>query len=271
MAVVAGVGYFAASLAYIVDFVTRRDVAGRVGSWLLYLTLAIHTAWLVVAHVELGYFPITDAYHALSFVAWGSAAAYVVIELRLDRRGFGPFVLPVVLLFQVVAAAFLVARPRPGPLNEIFRSAWFEIHAGTALFSYCAFAMAFAAGLMYLLLVHEIRLKRLGFFFTRMPPLEVLERINYQAVALGFLCLTIGIGSGIVWSLDVFGARALIDSKEVSALIVWLLYAANIHARWRMGWRGRRTATFSVVNFVLLFAVFCLTSFVLGAHQFQEL
>jgi ABC-type uncharacterized transport system permease subunit len=37
-----------------------------------------------------------------------------------------------------------------------------------------------------------------------------------------------------------------------------------------MGWRGKRAAIFSVVNFVLLFVVFCLTSFVLGSHQFGQ-
>lgn len=263
----ATLGYAAASVAYVAYFLKRGEKVGWSASLILYASLAGHTAWLVVERVHLGRLPLVSAYEALSFVAWGIVLAYVVLELRLGQRVFGAFVTPVAFLFQAVASAFLLKSPPPGPLPPILQSGWFEAHVGTALFSYCAFAIAFAAGLMHVLLCHELRLKRLGFFFTRMPPLEVLERINYQAVALGFLFLTVGIGTGVIWSISTPGV-VLLDAKEISAFVVWLLYAANLHTHWRMGWRGQRTAIFSVANFVLLFGVFCLTSFVLKAHQF---
>jgi ABC-type transport system involved in cytochrome c biogenesis permease subunit len=268
IAIVATAGYAAAAVAYWVSFVRQNQGAGRTASILLYAALAVHTAWLVVSHIELGYLPFVDAAHALSFVAWGIAVSYATIEWRLGRTGFGAFVTPIAFLLQVVAAVFLVLQPVPGQLTEILRSLWFEIHIGSALFSYCAFALAFAAGLMYILLCSELRLKKLGFFFTRMPPLDVLGRMNYHAVALGFLFLTIGIGSGIVWSIEANRSGVWLQSKEISAIAVWLLYAASLHTRWRMGWRGQRMAVFSVVNFILLLAVFFVTSFVMGSHQF---
>jgi len=260
--------YAASSIAYIFAFLTRREKVGRWGSFLLYAAVAAHSLWLVLERVQLGHLPMVSACNAISFVAWGIAMAYIVIELLIGQRVFGPFVTPVAFVFQAVSTGFLFAGPPPGPLAGILRSVWFEIHVGTALFSYCAFAIAFAAGLMHVLLFHELRLKHLGFFFDRMPPLEDLERVNRHAVALGFLFLTIGIGSGVIWSLRVPSGAVLLDAKEISAVIVWLLYAANVHTRSRLGWRGQRTAIFSVVNFVLLFAVFCVTSFVLKAHQF---
>ncbi|KPL08649.1 hypothetical protein AMJ85_08315 [candidate division BRC1 bacterium SM23_51] len=262
------VGYAVASIIYIAHFFRRGEGVGRGASVILYAALAAHTVWLVVERARLGRLPLVSAYEALSFVAWGIALAYVVLELRFRQRVFGAFVTPVAFLFQAVASAFLLKAPPAGPLPAILQSGWFEAHVGTALFSYCAFAIAFAAGLMHVLLCHELRLRRLGFFFTRLPPLDVLERINYQAVALGFLFLTIGIATGVIWSLTARAGAVLLDAKEISAVIVWLLYAANVHTRWRMGWRGQRAAIFSVANFALLFAIFCLTSFVLKAHQF---
>jgi len=268
-AVLATLGYGAAALAYIVHFLARRrehETAGAL-SLLVYAALAFHTAWIVAAHLDLGYLPIATASQSLSLVAWGIALAYVIIEFEGEHRGFGAFIMPVAFVLQAAATAFLLTRPQPEALKPILQSVWFELHVGTALFSYCAFAIAFAAGLMHILLNHELRLKRLRFFFTRMPPLHVLERINRQAIALGFLFLTIGIGSGVIWLLTTPGLP-LSDPKPVSTLIVWLLYAANIHLRWRMGWRGQRSAIFSVVNFMFLLAIFFVTSFVLGAHQF---
>lgn len=269
LAAAAAIGYGAASAAYLINFMQRRQESG-ISSAILYVSLILHTAWVVFEHIQSGYFPIATAHYGLSFVAWALALAYVVIELWQGRRGFGPFIVPVVFLGQAVAAVFILTRPHPGPLPEILQSVWFEVHAGSALFSYCAFAVAFAAGLMYILLFHEIRLKRLGFFFMRMPPLETLERINYQAIALGFLFLTIGIGSGVIWVMEPRAVRIPVDAKMVSAIFVWLLYAANLHARLRRGWRGQRTAIFSIANFALLIAVFCLTSLVLGAHDFLK-
>jgi len=260
--------YGLAAVAYLAVFLSREGSRGLVASALLYTGLAIHAAWFVSERVGLGYFPIARPYEALSFVAWAIAASYVTIELGLRRRSFGAFIVPVVFVFQAVAAGFLVKAPPPRELSPILRSAWFQVHAGSALFSYCAFAIAFAAGLMHVLLCHELRLKRFGFFFARMPPLEVLERINRQAVALGFLFLTVGIASGVIWTIRARPQVGFLDAKEISALVVWLLYAANIHARVRMGWRGQRAALFSVVNFVLLFGVFCLTSLALKAHRF---
>lgn len=264
---VATVGYAAATWTYLRHFLRRGQGTGLIPSLILYAALLIHTAWLVVERVGLGYLPIVRAYEALSFVAWGIALAYVVIERGLGQKVFGAFIIPVAFLFQAVATAHLLVSPRPAPLPPILQSVWFEIHVGTALFSYCAFAIAFAAGLMYVLLFQELRLKHLGFFFNRMPPLGVLERINRHASALGFVFLTIGIGTGVLWSVRARPA-VLLDAKEISAVVVWLLYAANVHTRSRLGWKGQRTALFSVANFVLLFAVFCVTSFVLKAHQF---
>jgi len=266
--VAVAIGYAAASLIYVVALSTRRERVGWIGSAVLYLALAAHTLWLVLERVRLGHLPMVSAHHAISFVAWGIALVYVAIELLLRERAFGPFATPVAFVFQAVAACFLLIAPPPQPLSDILKSVWFEIHVGTALFSYCAFAISFAAALMYVFLFQELRLKHLGFFFERMPPLEVLERINRHAITLGFLFLTIGIGSGLIWSFRVRPRPVLLDAKEISAAAVWLLYAAMMHMRSRHGWRGQRTAVFSVVNFVLLFAVFCVTSFVLKAHQF---
>ena len=268
LALAAALGYTAASGAYGLGFLRPKAKVGRTASLALCAALAAHVAWFVAERVSLGYLPIANAAQALSLLALGMGLAYIVIEHTLGRREFGAFIVPVAFLFQAVAAVQLLIAPDPKPLADILRSAWFEIHVGTALFSYCAFAIAFAAGLMHVLLFHELRLKRLGFFFDRMPPLDILERINRHAVALGFVCLTVGIVTGGIWSAQARLGSVLWDWKEVSAVLIWLAYAANLFMRRRMGWRGQRAAIFSVVNFALVIVLFFLTSFMLQSHQF---
>jgi ABC-type uncharacterized transport system permease subunit len=270
LALLATAGYAAATAAYIVDFVRRRAHEAWLGPISLLAALAFHTAWIVAAHVQLGQLPIATPYHALSLTAWGLALAYAVIESRMSHRGLGAFVVPIAFSLQALAVVFGLSAKPPDRLNPILHGVWFELHVGAALFSYCAFAVACAAGLMHILLNHELRLKRLGFFFQRMPPLHVLEQINHQALALGFLFLTVGIGAGVIWGLTSGRAGVLVDSKEISAFLIWLLYAANIHMRWRHGWRGQRSAIFSVANFAFLVVIFVVTSFVLQAHRFYQ-
>ena len=103
-----------------------------------------------------------------------------------------------------------------------------------------------------------LRLKRLGLFFRRLPPLADLERMNYRIILLGFFLLSIGIVSGGVWLSELPQRSSAGDVKQILAVVLWLLYAANLHTRYMMGWQGARTALFSSLNFVFLAGVIVL-------------
>ena len=54
-------------------------------------------------------------------------------------------------------------------------SPWFWVHVASLLFAYASFALAGVLGVTYMLQFKEIKKKHLGFFYTRLPSLQILD------------------------------------------------------------------------------------------------
>ena len=68
------------------------------------------------------------------------------------------------------------------------------------LFAYASFALAFVLGITYVLLFKEIKAKHLGFFYARLPSLQVLDVMNGRAITVGWIFLTFGVLVGGIWA-----------------------------------------------------------------------
>ena len=71
------------------------------------------------------------------------------------------------------------------------------------LFAYASFALACVLGVTYVLLFKEIKAKHLGFFYARLPSLQVLDVMNGRVVTIGWMFLTLGIAVGGIWATQV--------------------------------------------------------------------
>ena len=71
------------------------------------------------------------------------------------------------------------------------------------LFAYASFALACVLGVTYVLLFKEIKAKHLGFFYARLPSLQVLDVMNGRVVTIGWIFLTLGIAVGGIWATQV--------------------------------------------------------------------
>src|SRR5207248_3282448 len=107
------------------------------------------------------------------------------------------------------------------------------------LFAYASFALACVIGVTYVLLFKEIKAKHLGFFYARLPSLQVLDRMNHVAIVVGWVFLTIGIIVGAIWAAQAQGgyagdprvqAMSLKDPKIIVALVCWLVYSFELFA-----------------------------------------
>ena len=74
----------------------------------------------------------------------------------------------------------------------VLESQWLAVHVLSLLFAYASFALACVVGVTYVLLFKELKAKHLGFFYSRLPSLRVLDVMNGRAVAIGWLFLTHG-------------------------------------------------------------------------------
>jgi len=130
------------------------------------------------------------------------------------------------------------------------------IHTISSLLSYVAFLVAFGAGALFLIQERQIKRKRMGVLFHRLPSLDQLERVNVFAIGLGFGLLTIGLGLGLVVSRLLRGVWWSGDPKEILSATLWLCYLILWLARLRATMRGRRVAILSVLGFALVLFTF---------------
>ena len=117
------------------------------------------------------------------------------------------------------------------------------------LFAYASFALAGVLGLTYMVQFKEIKKKHLGYFYTRLPSLQTLDVMNWRAVAVGWLFLTLGVAVGALWTVQArliapddpnLQAMSLDDPKVLVAVITWAIYSFAVFARQTLGWTGRR-------------------------------
>jgi ABC-type uncharacterized transport system permease subunit len=152
----------------------------------------------------------------------------------------------------------------------------FTIHIVSMLFAYANFALACVLGVTYVLLFNEMKAKHLGFFYVRLPSLQVLDKMNGRVVTIGWVFLTVGIAIGGIWATQVqtspdprAQAMSIADPKILVALVSWAVYSFALFARKTIGWSGRRAAWLSAFAFVIILLNFVPVGYFLTrSHNF---
>ena len=104
------------------------------------------------------------------------------------------------------------------------------------------FALAGGAAVLYLVQERQVKGKRFGFAFSRLPSLEVLDELNRRLVVFGFAMLSVTIATGALYAKNRWGAYWSWDPKETLSLLGLGIFGALIAARFQGGWRGKRVA-----------------------------
>lgn len=260
--------YFVATLLYLGGVISRRENLGRFAKWVLVFGFTVHCATLMARWLATGQTPAASLYEALSFFAWALVGTYLLFDLRYRIAVLGAFVCPLALTLMIGGTA----APKKAPVaNPLLDSWWFPVHVTLAFLGYAVFAVAAMAGIMYLLQERRVKNKQFSGLFYRLPSLDTLDSINYKCLSFGFPLMTMGIISGAIWANTAWGGYWRWDPKETGALVVWFLYAALLHGRLTIGWRGRRAAIVAILGFVcLLFTFLGVNLFLGGQHTFSS-
>ena len=264
--------YGAALVAYAWHFAQRNPTVGRTATTLLVAGALTHTFVIGMLTMEVGHVPVTDHTSAISTTVWLLALAYLYTEMTTDERAMGVFILPLLVALQVMPATIPFTEAR----SPVLEGPLFGIHVLTLLFSYASFALAGVVGITYVLLFKEIKAKHLGFFYARLPSLQVLDRMNQLTIMVGWIFLTLGITSGVIWALTYSGganqqmqAMSLQDPKIFVAAICLCVYSFELFAARRIGWGGRRAAYLSALGFAIVLLNFLPVSYFLTkSHDF---
>jgi len=248
--------YLTSWVAYLVHAAFRKKIAGVAGdllviSGILLQTLAIGLRWWESHRLGIGHVPLSNLYESMVFFSWAIAIIYLLATRRLKTRIPGAFVMPIVC-FSLASTSLMNQQIQP--LVPALQSNWLTAHVVTCFLGYAAFAVAFTFSLLYLLKTRGP--VRSGASPRKtLPSAEVLDEFSYRMISVGFPLLSLGIITGAAWANSAWGTYWSWDPKETWSLIVWLIYAAYLHARISRGWKGKRAAWLSLVGFSA--TIFC--------------
>jgi cytochrome c-type biogenesis protein CcsB len=261
----------AASVAYVVALYGTKDTLGRVGTWICVVAAFVSTAALGIRWAEsykmgIGRIPVTNLYESLVFFAWSVNLFYLFVEWKYKNRTFGAFVMPIAFLTMLFA---FTNESSIQPLVPALQSYWLHAHVITCFVGYAAFAVSAGIAVMYLIKAPKEEAKITGGVVGLFPPSKMLDELVYKTIIWGFPFLTAGIITGAAWANYAWGTYWSWDPKETWSLIVWLVYAAFLHARITRGWHGKRAAILSIVGFLATIMCYLGVNLVLsGLHSY---
>ena len=191
---------------------------------------------------------LTDLPLAVSLAAWLLVLAFLALQLWLRMRALAVLVAPGAFL-GTVFAAFSAVAPQPSQPDSAL---WAHLHVLLASGGLALLGVAGAAGLLYLVHHRAIKSKHPVGPQSALPSLETLDRANALASALGFLLLSLGVLTGVLW-VETREGRLWPGGLHANAtLAVWLVYALLVGTRFGTRQGARRAAQGAAVGFALL-------------------
>jgi cytochrome c-type biogenesis protein CcsB len=256
--------YMFSSVAYCAYLFLQKNVLQRSGYFILAAGFLWHTAGLIYRISVTGHLPIGNLHETLSMAGWSIAGLFLIINLKFNLKILGVFVAPLVTLVMIIVAQLPNETIQA---TDIFKNFWFIAHVVAIFIGEAGFALACGLGLLYLIQENAIKTKKRRFFFRRLPSLDLLDATGYACIVVGFAMLTLGLITGFVYAKSVWGRFWSWDPKEVWSGITWLFYAALLHERLTVGWRGRRSAIMAIIGFVVILFTFLGVNLLLEGHH----
>ena len=245
-------GYAVCVAHSIFTLTTKRPVLQKAALAALVIAFGAHTVWLVLRGIHTGRCPLVGTQEMCAFLSWGLVVASLIAYRWYHANALKAFIFPIVLVLAAIAAISPDTLGNPDGLNNPLQSFLFPLHAGLILLAYAAFFITFGAGLMYIIQERELKHKRFGLIFYKLPSLDTCDEISFKSLAIGFILLTLGIAAGFYW-------QGLRDGRfwhgtpiEIFSVVTWVIYFFIIQSRMNAEWGGRTAALASIVSFLIV-------------------
>jgi ABC-type uncharacterized transport system permease subunit len=256
---IAGVGcYVVASLLALASLLGVKPRGERVAISMMTVGGVILAGVLVSRGVGLTSLPAFNCFDAMVLYALALSGAYGLWSAYRYTPGIAGILIPyATLLLLCGVSAFRMHGGVPAPVQ----GPGLMLHVATAYGAFGVFSLASISAVIYLIQDGNLKHKRFGVLWSRLPSLETMDHITSRLIGVAFLLLTISILMGIVLIRRVGGGEEwVLDPKVLATVILWILVAVFVHMRASSDRHGRGIAM------VAVFGLGCLLFAFIGVH-----
>nr|YP_009396361.1 cytochrome c biogenesis protein ccs1 [Polysiphonia scopulorum]ARW65547.1 cytochrome c biogenesis protein ccs1 [Polysiphonia scopulorum] len=259
------------------------------------LTLA---STLIIRWFSNKYFPLSNLYESLIFLAWCITLIQIVIENKTKSNLLGTISMPVVLLIIAFTSISIPNELKvASPLIPALKSNWLIMHVTVMILSYATLIIGSLLSVLFLIISrdksvdvqgnsnnsskkilfeYEFKNQNQALEFTEKTNkinninfIQAIDNLSYRIIGLGFPLLTIGIISGAVWANDAWGTYWSWDPKETWALITWIIFAIYLHSRLNNKKNTKTPALIGSVGFIVIWICYLGVNFLgKGLHSY---
>ncbi|UFU02499.1 c-type cytochrome biogenesis protein CcsB [Ruania suaedae] len=280
----------------------RRRRAAGIGMALTWLAVLVLAAGTLLRGLAAGRVPWANMYEFTLMFTFFLTAIFLVIQQRRDIRYIGVGVTLLSLLALGLATAVLYVEA--DGVQPALDSYWLVIHVSVATLATGLFGVSALLSILQLVKGRgeggprspepeasggvpaaadapvggvataqaPTRVSPLSRVVEALPASVDLERIAYRLNAVGFVAWTFTLVAGAIWAEHAWGRPWGWDPKETWTFVIWVIYAAYLHARVTTGWAANKFAYFALVGFVALLANFYIVNiFFNGRHSYSGL
>lgn len=243
--------YLVAAIVHGMSFAGER--APRMSAWRRVIAVAIlvmHSAWFIVYSERVQGFPIDGVGSAVSAVVLCTYVLQLVLARWTGHGGSSAIVLSTLACGQLIASsvANLRALPHAGS-DHLFGI----VHVLTSVVSLAALVLSGIHGLLYIVLLRQMRERTFGVLFRGLPHLDILARMTRGAALTGFVGLTIGLNVGIwIAHRDFAGGFAYRAAEVAFSIFLWLYFGAIALSAFLPGFNARRASWAAAAGLALL-------------------
>jgi ABC-type uncharacterized transport system permease subunit len=220
-----------------------------------FAAVAIHAMFLypAILHesgLNLGFF------YAASLIALTTSLLLVLASTFEPVENLGIGICPLAAL----SIGLILRWPEQHILTDA--RAWqLDIHILTSLLAYSILGLAVVQSVLLAIQDRHLQNRKPGGFIRALPPLQVMETLLFQMIAIGFTLLTLSLVTGALFLEDIF-AQHLVHKTTLS-IVAWAVFGILLWGRWRFGWRGRTAIRWTIGGFIFLMLAYFGSKFVL--------
>jgi ABC-type transport system involved in cytochrome c biogenesis permease subunit len=221
-----------------------RSGVGLIGVGVI--TQLIGLTMFVLRFAELPLVGLAASFSTLALLIGGFLLATAV------RREVRPLALVLIPLVALLLAVALTLGITPGTQANPFGGLWFVAHVVLALIGYACLALAFAAGLLYLVQFRALKGKNFGRAFRFFPALETLDKLRQRVLLAGLPALSLALLLGWAWTVRFRNSFAAENPQVIWGVVTWFVFVAALAARSGGAGAERRAAVASVGGFIIV-------------------